>query len=59
MVSVRAKLMIRIKKSILAMFNEIHLLNEKIKLIESKIDTFPFENQKIQTNKKIKKAKNK
>jgi hypothetical protein len=41
------------------MFNEIHLLNEKISLIESKIDTFPFENQKIQTNKKIKKAKNK
>ncbi len=47
------------KKSILAMFNEIHLLNEKIRLIESKIDTVPFENQKIQTNKKIKKTKNK
>ena len=41
------------------MFNEIHLLNEKIRAIESKIDTVPFENQKIQTNKKIKKTKNK
>ena len=47
------------KKSILAMFNEIHLLNEKIKLIESKISSVSFQNQKIQTDKKIKKTKNK
>ena len=47
------------KKSILAMFNEIHLLNEKVKSIESKISNFPFQNQKIQTEKKIKKIKNK
>tara|TARA_B100001559_G_scaffold293845_1_gene275154 strand:+ start:356 stop:1105 length:750 start_codon:yes stop_codon:yes gene_type:complete len=47
------------KKSILAMFNEIHLLNEKVKSVESKISNFPFQNQKIQTEKKIKKMKNK
>ena len=47
------------KKSILAMFNEIHLLNEKVKSIESKISNFPFQNHKIQTEKKIKKIKNK
>ena len=41
------------------MFNEIHLLNEKIRLIESKIDSVPFQNQKMQTDKKIKKPKNK
>ena len=34
-------------------------LTKKLSLIESKIDTFPFENQKIQTDKKIKKTKNK
>ena len=45
------------KKSILAMFNEIHLLNEKIKLIESKISSVSFQSQKIQTDKKIKKTK--
>ena len=32
------------------MFNEIHLLNEKVKSIESKISNFPFQNQKIQTD---------
>ena len=47
------------KKSILAMFNEIHLLNEKVKSIESKISSVPFRNEKIQTDKKIKKTKNK
>ena len=47
------------KKSILAMFNELHLLNEKINLIESKIRSVPFRNEKIQTDKKIKKTKNK
>ena len=47
------------KKSILAMFNELHLLNEKINLIESKISSVPFRNEKIQTDKKIKKNKNK
>ena len=47
------------KKSILAMFNEIHLLNEKIKSIESKISNIHFQNQKIQTEKKIKKVKTK
>tara|TARA_B100000963_G_scaffold280800_1_gene249271 strand:- start:367 stop:1116 length:750 start_codon:yes stop_codon:yes gene_type:complete len=45
------------KKSILAMFNEIHLLNEKIKSIESKITDISFHNQKIQTDKKLKKIK--
>ncbi len=47
------------KKSILAMFNEIHLLNEKIKTIETKIGDFSFNSQKLQTSKKIKKIKNK
>ena len=47
------------KKSILAMFNELHLLNEKINLIESKISSVPFRNEKMQTEKKIKKNKNK
>jgi len=47
------------KKSILAMFNEIHLLNEKIKIIEAKISDVSFHSQKLQTNKKIKKIKNK
>ena len=47
------------KKSILAMFNELHLLNEKINLIESKISSVPFRNEKIQTDKKIKKNKSK
>jgi len=47
------------KKSILAMFNEIHILNEKIKSIEEKISNISFPNQKIQTDKKIKKLKNK
>ena len=47
------------KKSILAMFNEIHLLNEKVKSVESKISNFSFQNQKILTEKKIKKIKNK
>ena len=47
------------KKSILAMFNEIHLLNEKIKTIEMKISDISFNSQKLQTNKKIKKIKNK
>ena len=35
------------------------LLNEKINLIESKISSVPFRNEKIQTDKKIKKTKNK
>ena len=47
------------KKSILAMFNELHLLNERINLIESKISSVSFRNEKIQTDKKIKKTKNK
>ena len=47
------------KKSILAMFNELHLLNEKINLIESKISSVPFRNEKMQTDKKLKKTKNK
>ena len=46
------------KKSILAMFNEIHLLNEKVKSVESKISNLSFPNQKIKTEKKIKKIKN-
>ena len=37
------------------MFNELHLLNEKINLIESKINSVPFRNEKIQTDKKNKK----
>ena len=41
------------------MFNELHLLNEKINLIESKISSVPFRNEKMQTEKKIKKNKNK
>ncbi len=47
------------KKSILAMFNEIHLLNEKIKSIESKINNISFIDQNEKTDKKIKKTKDK
>ena len=47
------------KKSILAMFNEIHLLNEKIKSIESKISNISFHDQNMQIDKKTKKNKNK
>ena len=41
------------------MFNEIHLLNEKIKSIKSKINNISFIDQNEKTDKKIKKTKDK
>ena len=41
------------------MFNEIHLPNEKIKSIESKINNISFIDQNEKTDKKIKKTKDK
>ena len=42
------------KKSILALFNEIHILSEKINKLKSKVSNFPLSDKKINLGKKEK-----
>ena len=47
------------KKSILALFNEIHNISEKLKKLESKVENAEFMNEKIESTEKKNKYKGK